>query len=555
MTKALSLDYYIPHGVYCKPMKHVAREVIARSGWLGIALLGLAAVVSVVLVDVSVQVSEEVIASANTSTPKSELTSSTTKLKYVVVGQVEAKKEIIIRAKQAGTVEEVMVAEGSLIKSGGMLALQMDPVLSARLNRQEVASSIAESERESALLIRVEGASLQAVNHYQATGLANLTNEASTNRALAIQAQLVTNLETIVVSLPEILRFVQDNKTYFGSESNSFYREAVSQLYGKDVDYLKLNNLTYPGSVEGSLINSLAKVTTSTSLVEMLTVTNQALLALSTLVNVFTESESEFLDRNRLSSTEEAYTGYNVTRQNLLALKLALEQSSEALVSVSDTGVINEFKNEVTISQSEITKATALEQSKIAQALLTKTGQLSRADRAVLEAELSLGLIKAPFAGVVSEVLVEVGEYVQPGTPLFVLISLADQELEVRVPGPLLSRIKVGSDFMVDDKVIGRVDRIVPVLNGGSASVYLALDIPFAIGQTLRGELELVGDNKDELMISRRELFFSAHGPYIKTNDGKEVAVSIVLDEGETLLVVPEEEITTTLLPATGIRL
>ncbi len=172
-----------------------------------------------------------------------------------------------------------------------------------------------------------------------------------------------------------------------------------------------------------------------------------------------------------------------------------------------------------------------------------------------MEAELSLGLIKAPFAGVVSEVLVEVGEYVQPGTPLFVLISLADQELEVRVPGPLLSRIKVGSDFMVDDKVIGRVDRIVPVLNGGSASVYLALDIPFAIGQTLRGELELVGDNKDELMISRRELFFSAHGPYIKTNDGKEVAVSIVLDEGETLLVVPEEEITTTLLPATGIRL
>ena len=78
--------------------------------------------------------------------------------------------------------------------------------------------------------------------------------------------------------------------------------------------------------------------------------------------------------------------------------------------------------------------------------------QLAKATAAAKSAEESLEecRIKAPFNGTVSEILVEQGVQVNPGTPILKLVDLSTIEVAIPVPEGEIGRIRLGQKALID---------------------------------------------------------------------------------------------------------
>jgi hypothetical protein len=139
---------------------------------------------------------------------------------------------------------------------------------------------------------------------------------------------------------------------------------------------------------------------------------------------------------------------------------------------------------------------------------------------------------------VVGKVLVDVGQYVQPGNPLLTLTGTGGRELEVSVPNNLLAGLAIGQSFLIDGKMVGSIDRIAGVGEGGSVKVVIALtsDTNWLVGSSVIGYLEA---NTGELVyaLPRSHIFFDSNGPYITYEDDESVPVEILYDAGEQIFL------------------
>ena len=93
--------------------------------------------------------------------------------------------------------------------------------------------------------------------------------------------------------------------------------------------------------------------------------------------------------------------------------------------------------------------------------------QLAKARAAAKSSEESLEecKVKAPFNGTISEVLVEKGVHVNPGTPILKLVDLSTIEVSIPVPEGEIGKIKIGQKALID----------VPALNITGIEAHVAL--------------------------------------------------------------------------------
>jgi len=105
------------------------------------------------------------------------------------------------------------------------------------------------------------------------------------------------------------------------------------------------------------------------------------------------------------------------------------------------------------------------------------------------EAETMLGYTKivAPFDGVVTRKLADVGDLATPGRPLFELDEPKSLRLEADVPEGLINQIQLGAKLEVrvtaqDDAIAGVVSEIAPVADPASRTFNVKLDLPEGAG-------------------------------------------------------------------------
>lgn len=93
--------------------------------------------------------------------------------------------------------------------------------------------------------------------------------------------------------------------------------------------------------------------------------------------------------------------------------------------------------------------------------------QLAKATAAAKSSEEALEecKIKAPFNGTVSDVLVEQGIQINPGTPILQLVDLSTIEITIPVPEAEIGKIKIGQKALID----------VPALNIKDIEAHVAL--------------------------------------------------------------------------------
>ena len=111
------------------------------------------------------------------------------------------------------------------------------------------------------------------------------------------------------------------------------------------------------------------------------------------------------------------------------------------------------------------------------------------AQAAVAEAQTTLGYAKitAPFDGIVSNKLVDIGSLAVPGSPLLEVMTAGAMRFEAEVPASLLSRISIGQVLQVrigslPEKVAARVSEIIPTADPNSRTVLIKLDLPRIAG-------------------------------------------------------------------------
>jgi len=106
---------------------------------------------------------------------------------------------------------------------------------------------------------------------------------------------------------------------------------------------------------------------------------------------------------------------------------------------------------------------------------------------AVTEAETMLGYAKvtAPFEGVVTRKLADVGDLATPGKPLVEMEDPAALRLEAAVPEAIIDRVSLGSKLMVrigSNELEGVVREMSPTADPNSRTLLVKLDLPATPG-------------------------------------------------------------------------
>lgn len=128
--------------------------------------------------------------------------------------------------------------------------------------------------------------------------------------------------------------------------------------------------------------------------------------------------------------------------------------------------------------------------------------QQARADEGYRKALVERHELKAPFAGVVSEKLTELGEWVVPGTPVLTLVATGDLRLEFPVTENHFGSISDSADLRYS---LGgdagpprdtRIDTVVPVSDPGARTFLLRAlpageDPRLVPGQSVHAQLDL----------------------------------------------------------------
>lgn len=118
--------------------------------------------------------------------------------------------------------------------------------------------------------------------------------------------------------------------------------------------------------------------------------------------------------------------------------------------------------------------------------LLTVETELANARVRLSMAQLDMAntQVRAPFAGVLDERKVELGDYVQPGQPLLTVVDIAQLKVTAQVPQQDVSRLKIGQPVQVErldgTRLQGKVHYIAAAAEEGSRSfrVEVSVDNP-----------------------------------------------------------------------------
>ncbi|MDQ8173130.1 MAG: efflux RND transporter periplasmic adaptor subunit [Gemmatimonadota bacterium] len=127
-------------------------------------------------------------------------------------------------------------------------------------------------------------------------------------------------------------------------------------------------------------------------------------------------------------------------------------------------------------------------------ASLGAQAQLADAKARLSSAEKNLRntMVRAPFAGVVSERAVSPGDIVAPGAALFTVIDPRSLRVEAAVPTSALADVRVGAPVLFtvngSDRVLeGRVTRVSPMVDPQTKQVRLLASVPNQAGALVAG--------------------------------------------------------------------
>ncbi len=177
------------------------------------------------------------------------------------------------------------------------------------------------------------------------------------------------------------------------------------------------------------------------------------------------------------------------------------------------------------------------------EAALTAAAAAARQQQAIVRRHA----VRAPFTGVVSERLAQVGEWVNPGDRLVELVATEGLRFDFRVPQSYYARlddqtrVDLSLDAVPDEVVAGRVQSIVPVKDPGARTFLLRVvtdaqhSLPVTPGMSARAAIR-IDTGREAVVVPRDAVLMYPDGRrtvwIVETEDGKRVAHEKRIDAG-----------------------
>jgi membrane fusion protein (multidrug efflux system) len=143
-----------------------------------------------------------------------------------------------------------------------------------------------------------------------------------------------------------------------------------------------------------------------------------------------------------------------------------------------------DFERDTRLHQAGAVSERDLERSKTRVATAEAALADARARLVSAQEQLEKTTVRAPFAGVVSEREISLGDVVQSGALLYAVVDPSSMQLEATVPADQLQSLKIGTpvEFTVSGygarRFQGRIDRINPSVDPATRQVRIYVTIP-----------------------------------------------------------------------------
>jgi len=168
----------------------------------------------------------------------------------------------------------------------------------------------------------------------------------------------------------------------------------------------------------------------------------------------------------------------------------------------------------------------------------TATHASFRAEQKRRMAILERHKLPAPYEGVISKRMAEVGQWVEPGTAVFELVAMHDFRVDVPVPQDYYARLREGAEVEIEvdslpgEKIPAKIGALIPVSDPDARTFTLRVlpareDIPITPGMSARVLVNLQTGRRD-VSVSRDAL--------IRYPDGR-VTVWVLKEAGDTVSV------------------
>ena len=456
-----------------------------------------------------------------------------------VSGMVKATNHVVVRAKTAGEVINIYAREGTTVEQGQLLARQNTPIENAQYELASAQGALSSVQNAAMVSGRQTASAEQSVVALTAREVALLRQSGNSAGVTESVKQLAVTLDGAITNLSATLDFVDQHKPLFTADGMNTYRGLVAALYNRQPNFLS-GSVQYSIKSPADIIQRLqeSKDTGIYDATEMQAIGVLVEAQMNALTELLATGEKEIFDVKKVASNDPVYTQYLTSRQTAITTA-GLVQSAMAGVrsalSSTNEDLLQQGKS-VTVTEADAKEA--IRQVDFAEAVARASAVVSNSSMGVITAQISLGNATAPFSGTVSRVEVEVGEYVQPGSPILTLVGTAGKELEVTVPATFVNHLKAGQEFISHDKVVGYVSRFSTVAEKGSVQVVIELIAEeLAVGDSIAGNISVAEGVTDGLSLPRAYVHFTSAGAMVNTNTNERISVAIVYDYGETVFI------------------
>lgn len=468
-----------------------------------------------------------------------------------VSGVVQATDRTLVYAQTNGVVSELFVQEGSLVGKGQLLAKQSAPVAEAEVLLTNANGDLLLMEQRRATLAQSGALKQSIISATTATEVATLRSASDNGRLSEVTTTLHEELQSSLLTATVAIDFVNNHRQFFSTEDMKLYNQITADLYGRVPNHLA-GSVTY-SIVESDDLKALLNKE-DLNIFELQKATDLMAVKLDSLSLLFEAGEPDVLDPGN-NIEDIVVEQYLDQRKAVLGAKQSLTVAMAVFATQRDAVVERAVLESSNVAVRKIDEETALEQTQYAEQIEEQIAVVNQARNSLAEATLSLARTVAPFAGVITDVLVDSGQYVTAGTPLLTLVGNEARELKVTIPAVFATEAIVGQPFIKSGKTQGYLDRVSPVAEGGGVVAIIALtgtEIPL-VGQSVVGKLEIF--NNSVYVVPRAYLHFDSTGPLVKYANKDQSRVKVVYDAGDILFVNLENINAEALVPAVSISL
>ena len=219
---------------------------------------------------------------------------------------------------------------------------------------------------------------------------------------------------------------------------------------------------------------------------------------------------------------------------------------------------LKSYQSDLQLSQLDFDRTNKLHQKNLmSKADFDKAVAKVNSDQAHVDeakAKLEQTIIKAPFAGKVGLVQINVGDYLSPGDKITDLEDNDPIFVDFNLPETYLSQIKIGQDVLVHSDVVphksfrGKVIATDVIANQETRSVIMRASIPNPNWELVPGTFATLTiylpEKKDVLKLPHAAINYSASGNFVyRVNNDKVEKVSVKLGYSDESNVVVEDQL------------